>query len=413
MQCLFSEGPPMSGQSEREAVERFLHLCEKGGTASLADFGKQRISFFRAVLEAVAALPPDLERDSCICKNIISLLAEAKRFFDIASLYAAAKKRHGGERQLDAVFRRALLPSIHEIFVATLTYHSPELDTLFCEALGDDRERFLEILGSLFEKRRLYTLRLSPAIQHFFYTVADENVRHFVLHANVHFLAFYLAMLRDLPRRNENHLDKWVSLLLSPTTNRDIVEKVLEAMRINPVGEFLIILLLISRDDQRSTVLHLLRSLLERRPYLFREQRGTIALVLDRVFASHFYDIHRIPRDQKAALANLVLFTEHPTPLERMYLLLREPNPLRDPKRIDTKKICAATLVRFGEKNPRYLANVRGLLRYESLEDGVRQEILFLLQNHASESEKQALASSSFLEPNGDEERTVVVKRPE
>jgi len=403
----------MSQHIDATVIEHFLQSCVRKDALSVGEFKKQRIVFFRAVLEAIAALPPDPERDGRVCSGIISLLAEAKRFFDIASLYAAAKKRHGKERGLDAVFRKALLASIHEIFVATLTYHSPELDTLFCEALGDDRGRFLEILGSLFEKRRLYTLRLSPAIQHFFYTVADENVRHFVLHTNVHFLAFYLAMLRNLTQRDKSHLDKWIALLLSPTTSRDIVEKVLEAMRINPVGEILVILLLLPRDDQRSTVLHLLRSLLERRPYLLREQRGAIAVVLDRAFASHFYDIHRIPHDQKTALTNLALFTEHPTPFERMYLLLTEPNPLRDPKRIDTKKICAAALACFGERNPRYLNNLRGLLRNDSLEESVRQEILFLLQNHSSGTEEHPLFFLPPQEDEGDGERTVVVNRPE
>jgi len=394
-------------------VERFLHLCETPDAFPVAEFRMQRVHFFRAVLDALAALPPDPGRDGRACERILSLLAAAKRFFDIASLYAAAKKRHGGDRGIDAVFRKALLGTIHELFAATLTYHSPELDTLFCEALGEDRERFFELLGALFEKRRLYTMRLSPAIQGFFYTVADENVRHFVKHANVHFLAFYLTMMRDLARRTDAHLDKWVSLLLSPTTNRDIPEKVIEAMRIHPVAEMLILLILLPRDEQRSAALTLLRSLLERRPYLLREQRGTLAAVLDRTLASHFYDIHRIPREQKTTIANLALFTEHPAPFERMRLLVIEPNHLRDPKRTDTKKICVAALARFGEKEPRYTGTLRGLLRDEALEEAVRQDILYLLQAGAGNKEATLVIPLPGDSPASDEERTLIVKRPE
>jgi len=393
-------------------VERFLTLCGASAPFPEVDFRRQRLSFFRAVLDALAALPPDVERDTAVCGRIVSLLTGAKRFFDIASLYAAAKKRHGGERGLDAPFHAALTVIIHDLFAATLTYHSPELDALFCETLGAARERFIELLGALFEKRRLYTMRLSPAIQDFFYTVADENVRHFVQHANIHFLAFYLATLRDLPRRTDAHLDKWVSLLLAPTTSRDIVEKVIAAMSINPVAEVLIMLLLLARDEQRSVALSLLQALLERRPYLLREQRGALATVLDRAFASHFYDIHRIPREQKNALANLALFTEHPAPFERMRHLLAEPNSLRDPKRTDTKRVCVAALARFGMKEPRHIAHLRGLLRDSSLEEGVRQEILYRLRQVASPDEELTLITPTEPQEN-EEEKTLVARLPE
>ncbi len=394
-------------------VEQFLTLCGTSASFPEADFKRQRLSFFRAVLDALASLPPDAERDTAVCGRIVALLTGAKRFFDIASLYAAAKKRHGGERGLDAAFRTALTDIIHDLFIVTLTYHSPELDVLFCETLGADRERFIDLLGTLFERRRLYTMRLSPAIQDFFYTIVDENVRHFVQHANPHFLAFYLSTLRDLPRRTDTHLDKWVSLLLAPTTSRDIIDKVIGAMRLNPVAEILIILILLARDEQRSEALSLLNALIERRPYLLREQRGALAMVLDRAFASHFYDIHRIPREQKNSLASLALFTEHPSPFERMRLLLTEPNPLRDPKRTDTKRICASALARFGTKEPRHIAHLRGLLRNGDLEEGVRQEILYLLRQVASPEEEITLIMPIRPSENEDEEKTLVSRFPE
>ncbi len=402
----------MSRPVDPALVERFLSLCASSDPFPDGEFRRQRLSFFRAVLDALADLPPEVERDSRVCERIVTLLSGAKRFFDIASLYAAAKKRHGNGRGLDQAFRTALAGIIHELFTATLTYHSPELDVLFCETLGADRGRFINLLGSLFEKRRLYTMRLSPAIQDFFYTMADENVRRFVQHANVHFLAFYLATLRTLPRRTDAHLDKWVSLFLAPTTGRDIIEKALEAMRINPIAEILIMFLLLARDEQRSTAISLLQTLLERRPYLLREQRGALATVIDRAFASHFYDIHRVPREQKSALANLALFTEHPAPFERMRSLLAEPNPLRDPKRTDTKKICVAVLVRFGVKEPRHIAYLRSLLRDESLEEGVRQEILYRLQQIASPEEGLALFAP-LESQESEEEKTLVVRPPE
>lgn len=372
-------------------IERFLRLTGSPEPFPENEFRSKRLDFFRAVVAELAAQPADTNRDELVCDKLVTTLIAGKRFFDVASLYAAVKKRHGDPasgHELHTAYKTVLLRHIREIFAATLTYHSPELDTLFCETLGDDRERFLELLGHLFEERRLYTMRLSPNIQKMFYTIADENVRRFVQFSNIHFLAFYLGALRNLVHVTPVHIEKWVSLILSPSTNRDIIEKLLNAIQINPAVDFLLLFLLLPRDEQRSVVLSLLRTTLERRPHTLRENRDALVFFLTRTVSSQFYDFHRIPQDQKVSLSNLILFAADEGLFEMTLAALREPNLHADAKQTETKKIFVQLLGKWGEREPRRLSALRVLLRGETLEESVRQEIIRVLRGVPQQEEK-------------------------
>ncbi len=397
-------------------IARFIELAV--GPAKFPDtaYRARPLEFFRAVTAEMAAQPADRSRDELVCDRLIAVLIAGKRFFDVASLHAAVKKRHGAPadgRDLHTPFRAVLLTHIRELFNATLTYHSPELDALFCETLGDDRQRFLELLGLLFEERRLYTMRLSPNLQRMFYTIADENLRHFVQFSNIHFLAFYLGALRTLVHATPAHLEKWISLALSPTTSRDIIEKLLGAVKINPAVDFLFLFLLLPRDEQRSAVLTLLRGTLERRPHLLRENREALVYFLGRALASDFYDFHRIPQDQKLAIANLVLFAADEGLFDRLLELLKETNPHADAKQAETKKMAAQLIGKWGEKEPERLAALRQLLRGETLEESVKQEIIRVLRGIPQQEEK-TMVSPMFggpAEPDPDPDEKTVVDR--
>ncbi|HOW52027.1 MAG TPA: hypothetical protein PLV42_08300 [bacterium] len=381
----------MPQHAEPTDIERFLQLAAASEPFPESEFCGQRLEFFRAVLAELARREALTARDEAVCDKLIAALLAKKRFFDVASLYAAVKNRHGfaaGDRELHATFKMVLLRYIREIFTASLTYHSPELDALFCETLGNDRERFLELLGHLFEERRLYTMRLSPNIQKMFYSIADENVRHFVQFSNIHFLAFYLSAMKNLAQVTPAHLEKWISLLLSPTTNREIIDKVLKALQINPAGDFLLLCTLLARDDQRNIALLLLRGTLEKRPYLLRENRDALVFFLTRAISSHFYDFHRIPQDQKVTLSNLILFADDEKLFAHILAALQEQNPVNDAKQTETKKIFVAVYARLGEKEPRYLSTLRALLRDDTIEESVRQEIIRALRGLPQQEEK-------------------------
>lgn len=366
-------------------IERFLRLATGEDPFPQAEFLSQRLDLFRAVLSALATGAEDPARDEMVCERLVAALVFGNRFFDLASLHAFLKKsprpEDGGGHDIYPAFRAALLRRIRDLFIATLTYHSPELDFLFCETLGEDRQQFLELLGHLFEQQRLYSLRISPSMQKVLYGVADENVRHFVQFSNIHFLAFYLAALRTAAPIAPAHLDKWVSLLLSPTTATAMIDKILGALKIHPTIEFLLPLILLSRDEQRSVVLSILRTILERRPYLLRDHVPALAFFLGRAAASHFYDFHRIPQEQKVLLSNLMLFCDDEALTDRTVAMMTENNPHNDAKRIETKKIFVVLLARLGERDQRHVRTLRTLLNHPSVEHGARQEILRVLRD--------------------------------
>lgn len=380
----------MPQHAEPTDIERFLQLAADPAPFPENEFRGKRLEFYRAVVAELAARPADAAYDEIVCDKLVTTLIAGKRFFDVASLYAAVKKRHGDPtgRELHSAYKAILLRHIREIFAATLTYHSPELDTLFCETLGDDRQRFLELLGHLFEERRLYTMRLSPNIQKMFYAIADENVRRFVQFSNIHFLAFYLGALRTLVHVTPAHIEKWVSLILSPSTSRDIIEKLLSAVKINPAVDFLMLFLLLPRDEQRSLVLTLLRTTLERRPHTLRESREALVFFLTRAVSSHFYDFHRIPQEQKISISNLILFAADEGLFGVTLDAIREPNPHADAKQTETKKIFAQLIGKWGEKEPHRLSALRQLLRGETIEESVRQEIIRVLRGLPQQEEK-------------------------
>ncbi len=407
----------MPQHAEPVDIDRFLKLADSPAIFPDAEFRGKRLEFFRAVVAELAAQPADQTRDEIICDRLVTTLITGKRFFDIASLYAAVKKRHGDStgRELRTPFGAVLSRHIREIFNATLTYHSPELDALFCETLGDDRQRFLELLGLLFAERRLYTMRLSPNIQKMFYTIADENVRHFVQFSDIHFLAFYLGALRTLVHVTPTHIEKWVSLILSPSTSRDIIDKLIKATQINPAVDFLFLFLLLPRDEQRSVVLSLLRTTLERRPHALRENRDALVFFLGRALASDFYDFHRIPQDQKISISNLILFAADDGLFDRLIAAITEANPHADAKQAETKKIFVQLIGKWGEKEPLRLAALRQLLRGETLEESVKQEIIRVLRGIPQQEEKTVVSplfgDPADPDPDPDPDEKTVVDR--
>lgn len=383
-------------------IERFLRLATGEEPFPQTEFLSQRLDLFRAVLSALADGPADATRDDTACERLVATLVFGNRFFDLASLHAFLKKSprpEEGGHDIYPAFRAALLRRIRDLFIATLTYHSPELDFLFCETLGEDRQQFLELLGHLFEQQRLYSLRISPNMQKVLYGIADENVRHFVQFSNIHFLAFYLAALRTAAPIAPAHLDKWVSLLLSPTTAPAMIDKILGALKIHPTVEFLLPLILLSRDEQRSVVLSLLRTILERRPYLLRDHIPALACFLGRAAASHFYDFHRIPQEQKVLISNLMLFCDDASLTERAVAMMTENNPHNDAKRIETKKIFVVLLARLGERDQRHIRTLRTLLNHPSVEHGARQEILRILRDLPGRFEVMADADAPVPPP--------------
>lgn len=362
-------------EEDRHLVIDFIRKTDEFDENIFTAFRNKRLSFYKLLLNTLVELNHDTGVEPYI-ENMIKTLMESKRYFDLASLYSFLKARYEAQEELGLlmpVLKKSLKLHINDLFVMSLTYHSDELNTLFFDILGDDRNSFIELISHILEERNLFNITLSPNIYLKFLEIADENPKAFVQHSSVHFLSFYLTILPEISFAPAKHIEKWTSLILSATTSREHLEKIIEAMKINPSVDFLFILMLVQKEDMRATAINMLWDILKKSPEKIAKYSNAMKYFLNKAITSQFYDFHQISQKQKVIISNLIFMLGDDNLMNRVVAEITEENYNNDPKQQETKKIFLALLGKFAEKDKSTMEILRNLLKDEGLDPELRQ----------------------------------------
>jgi len=309
---------------------------------------------------------------------ITKLLVKSKRLFDLAALYTYLKNRHNRRQpggKIFISFKKVLKQFLNELFIVSLTYSSTEIDLLFFDIMGEDKKRFMELIGHVFKTRKLFHATLSRNIWSKFIAIADENPRFFIKSVNNYFLSFYLSNMPHIPFVPAEHISKWTRLILSPSTNRQYHDKILDAMEINASPEILFIMLLVSKDEPRGRALDIVWDFFKKNQRNLKNYSTKLSYFLKRAISSHFYDFHQISQKQKIIFANLIMSIHAYELLDKISIMITEKNVSGDTKYAETKKIFINLLAKLGKKNPQISEILREFLKSENIQPEIKKEI--------------------------------------
>ncbi len=361
---------------------KFLKLSGSNKRDERFNFFRSRsVRFFRFLLEQVDENSEEYGLDELkeVLENIVLFLIDTKRLYDISSIYSFLRKL--SPEKLFPFFKENIKIHLSEIFLLSITYRSSSLDQLFFDVLGDNTPLLMEILGHLFRERGLFNIPLSVPIWNKLIEIADGSIKSFVSMCDPLFLSFYLNRLPELEFVPEEHVARWTRFILSPSTSRSSIEKIVEAMEKHPSCDILFILTLMSKDDLRGRALDILwRDLKKNRIRINRYQDGFLYF-LRKSIESHFYDFHQISQKQKILISNMILAVQATQLVDRIVSIIEETGENVDPKEIETKRIFISLLGKMAKKDRSVGERLKSVSTNSDLDEVIKNEAFKALKN--------------------------------
>jgi len=239
--------------------------------------------------------------------------------------------------------------------------------------MGEDKETFLELMSYVFKERRLFNANLSKSIWEKFIEIAHENISMFIKSVSVDFLAFYLGKLTTIPYVPKEHVALWTKFILSPSSNKSHLLKILSAMKLRQAPEILPILILSTKENVRGEALDILWDYLKSNKIAASKYRVSYSYFLKKQISSKFYDFHQISQKQKICTANIIMLAHAGDLVELIGSVIRDQTLSDDPKQTETKKIFVTLLGKLGKKNSAIVDLLRSVVKESNIENEVRE----------------------------------------
>ncbi len=320
-----------------------------------------------------------------VLDKIIFLLVEQNRFFDISQLYAilhSGKKENPEIETIFPLFVKSLKKYLDTIFIKSLTYYSKEIDFMIFDILGNDKNLFLELTTSFFKEKKMYKTKLSTNIYKNFIKIADINIKEFIKHTDVHFLAFYLSTIPKLYFIPKKHIQSWTKIIINSSTSTKYIEKITEAMQINPSIDFLIILLLSNKEKERGKILKITIAELKKLKEIPQKYINAFQYALRRILNNDFYDFNQIPKTQKNIFCWFFITFRNEESIEKIKSIILKPNLLNDPKKTETKQIFINMFGKLIKAKPELKKFLQETLRNQEVEQELKSHIIKTLKNN-------------------------------
>ncbi len=381
---------PASSENHFLLVAQFIKKSdEENNFALLQMFKNKSLEFFKFLFSEISKSKNEFDDESIerYVDYVVKILIETKRLYDLASLYAQLKHQHERQKNHDCFYKEmktVMRRYLNDLFISSLTYRSSDIDDLFFDILGSDTPLFVELISHIFKKKKLFDAPISVNIWKKFITIADVNVKNFVETADPYFLSFYLAKLPEAFFVPEDHISKWTMLIISPTTNRKIIEKITAAMKIHSSIEILFMLMLTNKEDLRGQTFEMIKNYFKKNRHKTETYRKELLYFLEKVITSHFYDFHQISQTQKISVANLILSIYGQSLIPFISSIINEKSFSNDAKHLETKKILISLLGKMSTKDKKILDIIRNIARSPEIEEEIRNESAKVLQNTIS-----------------------------
>lgn len=333
-------------------------------------------------LEKLLASSEEKEYTLPALNALIMNLIESNRLFDIASIYIFLKSAAANNREIGFFYEHAnriLKHNINDLFTKSITYNNTELRETFSDILGTDTGRLMELVSFIFRKYRLFDMKFSDNIHKQLIKVAEKDIHSFIEHADSNFLAFYLSTLPELSFVSHDHIERWIHIILYQIDGERYTQKILDAMRIHPSFNFLLIFMLSPREHDRFRALSTMENALSqrRRDNAFRNifVKNSPYFIKKAIVESAFYDFHEIPIAHKELFSQLICFTDGKPVKEVIIPLLKTENPEKDRKITESKLAFVPVIAAFIDDFPDLKPMLTMILRDPGIEIEVKEAL--------------------------------------
>ncbi|MCK5808512.1 hypothetical protein KAH37_05980 [bacterium] len=323
-------------------IIEFKHKVDSNHSALTALFRRKKIGLFYAIFT-------DLEKDLEMGINVQSYvravydtLLDGRRYLDVASVYTRLHDEKKGNKRLAAFFKAVVLENLNSLFIHALTYQSSELDMMFVDLLDGNRDYFFRLVSSVFKDYKLFNAQISDNMWMIFIDIADADLASFIMHADTHFLAFYLSNIPRLSFVPEKHISHLSTFLLSMSTAVKMIKKVLAAMVITPSIDILLIMSLMPRERERWRALMFLKKAIKEKQDDILMYTDDINYFVLQAMDSALYNFNAIPGQQKTLFADIILLLDSLSFLPRILTIVKDTKNRDDPKAFETRKIFAS-----------------------------------------------------------------------
>lgn len=320
------------------------------------------------------------EKNFYILNEIITNLIRSNRLFDISSLYIFLKSAAANGHKTGLFFdpaKKILKGSINNLFTKSITYNNIELRETFSDILGTDTGLLMELVSFIFKKYKLFDMKFSDNIHRQLISVAEKDIYSFIEHADTNFLAFYLSSLTKLDFVSRDHIEHWTQIILYQFNGEKYTKKILDAMKIHPSLNILLIFTLSPRENDRFRALTIMTDALSsrRKESDFRKLfiKNAPYFIKKAVFDSLFYDFHEIPMAHKELFSQLVCFTDGKIIKEAVIPLLKTDG--LDRKITESKLAFVPSIGKFAEEFPEIIPSLTMILRDEHIETEVKEAL--------------------------------------
>ena len=364
---------------------KFLQVKSQGNalTEETLSFKDKPLKFYIKYLEEAAENGGENDENTFpALKEIITGLISSNRLFDISSLYVFLKSAAANGQKTGLFFEPAksiLKGSINNLFTKSITYNNTELRETFSDILGTDPGLLMELVSFIFRKYRLFDMKFSDNIHKQLISIAEKDIYSFIEHADTHFLAFYLSSLTSLDFVSHDHIEQWIQIILYQFNGEKYTKKILDAMKIHPSLNILLIFTLSPRENDRFQALTIMRDALSsrRKESKFRKTfiQNAPYFIRKAVFDSLFYDFHEIPIAHKELFSQLVCFTDGKIIKETIIPLLKTGGTDTDRKTTESKLAFVPAIGKFAGDFPEILPSLTVILRDEHVEIEVKEAV--------------------------------------
>lgn len=316
-----------------------------------------------------------------IINDIIMNLIGSNRLFDISSLYVFLKSADLNGRKTGFFYKpakRILKDNVNDLFTKSITYNNTELRGMFSDILGNDTGLLMELVSFIFRKHNLFGMSFSDNINRQLIQIAENDIESFIDHADTRFLAFYLSSLPELNFVPKEHVKRLTKMILYQIGSEGHTAKILNAMRISPSADILLLFILSQREDDRLRALQLLRDKLRMRSADdFRRSFAKKAtyFIKTALNGSLFYDFHNIPLAHKELFAEITKYTDGKIIRDTIIPLLATPNTENSQIITESKIAFVPTVGNFTPIFPDLIPELRKILRDERIEIEVKEAV--------------------------------------
>ena len=346
-------------------------------------FKDKPLKFYITYLEETAENGEESnEKTFYVLNEIITNLIRSNRLFDISSLYIFLKSAATNGYKTGIFFepaKKILKGSINNLFTKSITYNNIELRETFSDILGTDTGLLIKLVSFIFKKYRLFDMKFSDNIHKQLTAVAEKDIYSFIDHAETAFLAFYLSSMPKLDFVSRSHIELWTQIILYQFNGEKYTKKILDAMKIHPSPDILLIFTLSPRVNDRSRALTIMtealssksedsdfrQSFIQNAPYFIKKA----------VFDSLFYDFHEIPIAHKELFSQLVCFTDGKIIKESILTLLKTESNGTDRKITESKLAFVPAIEKFAGEFPEIVPSLTMIMRDEHIETEVKEAV--------------------------------------